>query len=251
MKFNAHITEKVLQAKDTVCLDIVDEADGLKKWYIAQPVIIERQMVGLLFVHMCSQRADISLEVETIRKIGEMLAVEQMKNLQLEASRVKTEKLSAITEASYDLASAKNLNELAQIVVSVACLVLEAQGCVLRVKDRRRGTLEVLDSFSMGSSGHYNYIRQMDEALSKDVFESTRMFVLNSKPELLKYDTKGAVRSALSMCLQSNGRRFGTLSLFDKAGTGLSGPSEFSASDREVFLNVCLQTSKALERFIQ
>jgi len=250
LKFNAHLTRQVLESQDTICVNVVDKADGRRKWYIAHPVKIEGELVGLLFVHIVSQRTEMVRETETIRKIGDMLAAEQSNNMQLEASRIKTEKLSAITEASYDLASARTLNELAQVVVSVACLVLEAQSCVLRIKGRARGALDILDSFSMGSSLQYREIQKMDEKVAADAFESSRMLVLAGKNALAKYDAQGLVRSALSMCLQSNGRKFGTLSLYDKTSSDLSGPSEFTASDRDIFLNVCLQTSKALERFI-
>jgi hypothetical protein len=241
----------VLESRTTVSIDVVDRTDGRRRWYIAHPVLIERQLVGLLFLHICSESTDISRETDIVRKLGEMLASELSKSMLLEASRIKTEKLSAITEASYDLASARNLTDLAQIVVSVACLVLEAQGCVLRIKGRKRGTLDILDSFSQGSSGHYQNIRKIDEYLSRDTFESSTMLVLNGRRLLDKYDPACAVKSALSMCLQSGGRRFGTLSLYDKTMSGLSGTGGFTAGDREIFSNVCLQTSKALERFVQ
>jgi GAF domain-containing protein len=250
LKFNAQLTRQVLETQDTICLNVVDKADSRRKWYVVQPVKIEGEMVGILFVHIQTERMELARETETIRKIGEMMSIELTKNLQLETSRIKTEKLSAITEASYDLASARSLNELAQIVVSVACLVLESQSCVLRVKGRRRGTLDILDSFSMGSSANYRDIQKLDEVVAKDSFDASRMLVLCGREALSKYDSKGIVRSALSMCLQSNGRRLGTMSLYDKTSSDLSGPSEFNSGDREIFLNVCLQISKALERFI-
>ncbi len=250
LKFNAHLSRKVLEKRDTVCVNVVDKITRRRKWYIAHPIKIQGELVGLLFLHAIGERAEMAVESDTVRKIGDMLAVEIGKNLQLEASRVKTEKLSAISEAAYDLAGARSLTELAQVVVSVACLVLEAQNCVLRIKTKKSGRLDILDSFSLGSSQHYQQIREVDERIAKEAFDSSRALALSGAKDISKYGARDVCKSVLSMCLQADGRRMGTLSIYDKAAVDMFGSADFSQSDKDVFVNVCLQTSKALARFV-
>ncbi|MBD3392482.1 MAG: GAF domain-containing protein [Chitinivibrionales bacterium] len=250
LKFNAQLSRKVLEKRKTVSVDVVDKVTGQRKWYVAQPILVEGELVGLLFLHLIRERAELGMETETIKKIGDMLADELSKNLQLEASRVKSEKLSAITEASYDLASARNLNELAQVVVSVVCLVLEAQNCVLRVRGKKEGQLDILDSFSLGSSQHFKEIRELDDRIAREAFGSSTALALSGVRDITKYGAREVCTSVLSMCLQVDGRRLGTLSIYDKAAVDMFGSSDFTKSDKDVFVNVCLQTAKALSRFV-
>ena len=250
LRFNAHLSRKVLQERNTVCVDVVDKATQQRKWYIAEPIKLDGELAGLLFLHFIAGPVEVTQETETLRKIGNLLSAELGKDLQLEASRVKSEKFSAISEASYDLASARSLNELAQIVVSVACLVLEAQSCVLRTRGKRSRKLEILDSFSLGSSQDYKRIQELDERVAAEAFESSNVLALSGVRDISKYGDRDVCKSVLSMCLQNNGRRLGTLSIYDKAAVDMFGSADFSKSDKDVFLNMCLQTSKALERFI-
>jgi hypothetical protein len=52
------------------------------------------------------------------------------------------------------------------------------------------------------------------------------------------------------MYLERNGRILGTLSLYDKKSIDLYTTRSFSPKDKEIFLNFCLQASKALDRFM-
>jgi hypothetical protein len=57
-------------------------------------------------------------------------------------------------------------------------------------------------------------------------------------------------KSVLCMYLERGGRILGTLSLYDKKSIDLFATRCFSHKDKEIFLNFCLQASKALDRFI-
>jgi hypothetical protein len=52
------------------------------------------------------------------------------------------------------------------------------------------------------------------------------------------------------MCLARDGRKLGTLSLYDKKTLDLYGWLRFSADDREVFIRYTLQAAKAFGRFM-
>jgi GAF domain-containing protein len=251
MKFNDQLAKKVLDQGETVCVDVVDAKTGVYKWYIAHPVRIRDEMCGLLFLHLVCRSADVAAEKETVATIGDLLATELTKDVQIESSRIKSEKLSAISEATFDLASARTLEELAQVVVTVACLVLEAESCVIRVHNRNTGKLDILDSFSLRSSQAYREIQALDAAIAAESFRSTSVLLFRTAADFARFGAKELrPKSGLSMCLQNNGRRFGTLSIYDKTAPDFFGSSTFSQSDRDVFLNVCLQAAKALDRFV-
>jgi transcriptional regulator with GAF, ATPase, and Fis domain len=253
LKLNDYFSKCVLEADDAVCLNVPDQNAGAEnsrqKWYLMQPVKVGGEMVGLLFLHMLSEKDDLKEESGIVAKIGDMIATELSKNLEMESFRVQSIKFSAISEVSFDLAAARNRHECANLVISHACVILEAESSILRIYNGVTETLDVLDSFSLKTFGHLKELEALDGMVSRDV-------MLNKTPLLIKDLSKSSygwpgvdAKSVLCMYLERGGRVIGTLSLYDKKSLDLYMSRSFSQKDREIFLNFCLQASKALDRF--
>jgi putative methionine-R-sulfoxide reductase with GAF domain len=254
LKLNDYFAKCVLEANDTVNLSVPDtEADASaarKKWYLMQPVKVAGEMVGLLFLHLLSEKEDVKEESAIVVKIGNMIAAELSKNIEMESIRVQSIKFSAISEVSFDLASARNRHECANLIISHACIILEAESSILRLYNPVTETLEVLDSFSLKTFGHLKELEALDGIITRDV-------MLNKTPVLIKDLSKSSygwpgvdAKSVLCMYLERGGRVIGTLSLYDKKSLDFYMSKSFSQKDREIFLNFCLQASKALDKFI-
>jgi putative methionine-R-sulfoxide reductase with GAF domain len=252
LKLNDYFAKCVLEADDTVSLSVPDNASdtGRKKWYLMQPVKVNGEMVGLLFLHILSEKDDMKEESAIVTKIGDMVAAELSKNLEMESFRVQSIKFSAISEVSFDLASARNRHECANLIISHACVILEAESSILRVYNPVSETLEVLDSFSLKTFGHLKELEALDGIVSRDA-------MLNKNPVLIRDLSKSSygwpgvdAKSVLCMYLERGGRVIGTLSLYDKKSLDLYMSRSFSQKDREIFLNFCLQASKSLNKFI-
>jgi putative methionine-R-sulfoxide reductase with GAF domain len=251
LKLNDYFAKCVLEADGAVSLNVPDDAEsGRQKWYLMQPVKVNGEMVGLLFLHILSEKDDVKEESGIVAKIGDMISLELSKNLEMESFRVQSIKFSAISEVSFDLAAARNRHECANLVISHACVILEAESSILRIFNPVTETLDVLDSFSLKTFGHLKELEALDGMISRDV-------MLNKTPVLIKDLSKSSygwpgvdAKSVLCMYLERGGRVIGTLSLYDKKSIDLYMSKSFSQKDREIFLNFCLQASKALDRFI-
>ncbi len=250
LKLNDYFSKLVLETGDTVTLSVPDKKDGGRKWYLMQPVRVGGDMVGLLFLHLISDAEVMKQEAELLAKIAGMIAADLSKNLEMESFRVQSIKFSAISEVSFDLASARTKSELANLLNSHACIILEAESSILRLYNPATQSLDVLDSFSLKTFSHLKELEALDGIISRDV-------LLNKSAILIKdlgASTYGWVgvdsRSVLCMYLERNGRIFGTLSLYDKKSIDLYAVKSFTQKDKEIFLNFCLQAAKALDRFI-
>ena len=179
-----------------------------------------------------------------------MIAGDLAKNLEMESIKVQSVKFSAISEVSFDLASARNLGDLANLLISHACIILEAESSILRLYDNITKKLEVLDSFSLKTYSQLKELEAVDAVISRDV-------ILNKSVALIKDLSKSSYgwigvdsKSVMCMYLERGGKIIGTLSLYDKKALDLYASGNFSQKDKEIFLNFCLQASKALDKFI-
>ena len=215
-----------------------------------QPIKVGGDMVGLLFMHLVSDADDMKEEASVLAKIGDMIAAELAKNLEMESFRVQSIKFSAISEVSFDLASARNQAELANLINAHACVILEAESSILRLYNEKTRELDILDSFSLKTFAHLKELEALDGIISRDAMLNKSAVIIKD----LATSTYGWVgmdsRSVMCMYLERSGRIIGTLSLYDKKSLDLYTSKNFTQKDKEIFLNFCLQAAKALDRFI-
>jgi len=255
LKLNEYFSKLVLQGGDKVALCVPDKKDGgnkagVGKWYLMQPVKVAGDMVGLLFLHLVADADDMKEESSVLAKIGGMIAAELAKNLEMESFRVQSIKFSAISEVSFDLASARNRAECANLINSHACVILEAESSILRLYNEKTRELDILDSFSLKTFAHLKELEVLDGMVSRDAMLNKNAIIIkdlaNSPYGWVGMDS----RSVMCMYLERNGRIIGTLSLYDKKSLDLYTAKNFTQKDKEIFLNFCLQVAKALDRFI-
>jgi putative methionine-R-sulfoxide reductase with GAF domain len=250
LKLNDYFSKEVIAVESTVFQCIPDKEGDNKKWYIAQPIKQNGEMTALLFLHLISPKENMKGEFAVIEKIAEMIGNELGKTQEMESIRVQSIKFSAISEVSFDLAAARNLSDLATIVISNACIILESESSILRLLNPRTGMLDVLDSFSLKSYSHLKKLEAIEARISNDVV-TTRDIMLIKELDASTYGVRDVdSKSVMCMYLERNGRILGTLSLFDKKSIDLYASRSFSSKDKEIFLNFCLQVAKAFERFM-
>jgi putative methionine-R-sulfoxide reductase with GAF domain len=251
LKLNDYFSKEVIATQSTVVQGIPDKDGGAKKWYVAQPVKQNGEMTALLFLHLLSPKNDMKAEIAVLEKIAEMIGNELSKSQDMESMRTQSVKFSAISEVSFDLAAARSLSDLATIIISNACIILEAESSILRIMNPRTNMLDVLDSFSLKSFAHLKKLEEIDSRVSNDAV-TNRGIMLVKELDASPYGAPGVdSKSVMCMYLERGGRILGTLSLYDKKSIDLYASRSFSSKDKEIFLNFCLQAAKAMERFVQ
>jgi transcriptional regulator with GAF, ATPase, and Fis domain len=250
LRLNEYFSKEIITTGTTVLQCLPDNDGYRKKWYIAQPVKVNDAIAGLIFLHLICAKDDMKEEIAILEKISEMIGNELSNHEEMESIRIQSVKFSAISEVSFDLAAARTINESANIIISNACIILEAESSILRLYNQRMGTLEVFDSFSLQSYAHLKKLEPVDHRISNDVITNKNTILIKELDKSPYATADIDSQSALSMYLERNGRILGTLSLYNKKSLDLFTTRCFSQKDKEIFLNFCLQASKALDRFI-
>jgi transcriptional regulator with GAF, ATPase, and Fis domain len=249
MLLDEFFTLRVIKSSTTFCVNSAGKDHRTKKWYILQPIRSGTDLVGTLFIHLHSEKNHMREEMSLVKKIGDMLARELSKNREMETIKVQSIKYSAISQFSFDIANARSLSDLTKMILSNLRLILEADTCVLRLRNSPGAPLEVRDTLT-----HRNPL------WLKEVLEADRMICADMAPGkgVLKIDKLGETRygteslaseSVLAMSLEINGQVLGSVTLYDKKVLDPSAPKSFSDQDKDVLLNFCLQASKGLKRF--
>jgi hypothetical protein len=249
-KLNSYTTNLVLENQRTLCLKTTHAEGGVQQWHVAQPIRISERLGGLLVLQIFSAKDELKEEVDILEKVGDVLALEYDRHGQLEQSRIQAVKFSVISEISSAFAHTRDLKGLGEMIVSNACLILEAENCVLRLPDPVTGDLRVFNSFSFKPHGQLQKVEALDARVLEELLTSRGLLYYEDLRQSRIGADASACVSVLSMGFFRENRVIGTLSVYDKKPGSVYDTHAFTPADKDVFLNLCLQVSKGLQRFI-
>jgi len=247
IKLNDYITQEVLKNRTTTGLSVAEKDSYKKRWYLAHPIKMHKRIVGLLFLHLVSIKDDMSGEKKIVGRIGEMIAHEFNKNAQMRFLKMQSAKFSAVSEASFNIAAAKDITELVNFLLPYACLVMEAEAGIFWFLNTVKDRLEIFKSFSIeGSHSRLKKIEDLDALIyDKTVPGDDVLLIEDISKEVAPADADYP-HSLLSKTFGRGGHTAAILSLYGKKSLDLYGSRSFTEHDREVFLKLCLQVSKGL-----
>ncbi len=247
IKLNGYITKEVLKDLKTISLQTPDLNSAQRRWYIAHPIRLQKRLVGLLFLHLISIKEDMTEEQKIVARIGEMIAHEFNKNAEMQFLKMQSTKLSAVSEASFNIASSTNVKELINFALPYACLIMEAEAGVFWFLNPVTDRLEIYKSFSI--EDQYARLKRIEELdaviLDKTVPSDEVLLVEDLRQEGVAVG-KEYPHSLLSKTFGRGTQIAGVLSLYGKKSLDLYGSRSFTEQDKEVFLKFCLQLFKGL-----
>lgn len=241
--------QRVLKTDNTFCVNAAGKGPRDKKWYLMQPIRSGGSLTGTLFVHLHSEKNALREETALLRRVGDLLAHEVGRNREMEAVKVSSLKHSAIAQFAYDIDSAVSLEELARMAVSNVGLILEAETCVLRLRNAPDEDLRAIETRSGKNPAWLKDILALDELIVADLGPGRGAALypdLRESPYNL--DLLGS-ETALVAAMEIDGVVVGTVSLYDKKSADLAGSRSFSESDRDLMLDFARRTATGLKRF--
>ncbi|MBD3347246.1 MAG: GAF domain-containing protein [Chitinivibrionales bacterium] len=250
IKLNAQLTTQVLKAQKTVTINVPEKDSFQQKWYIAHPIKVRKQMAGLLFLHLISPKKEVHEEQEILERIGEMIAHELNANAEREFLRIQSAKLSAVSEASFNIASAKDISELINFALPNVCLILEAEAGIFWLQNPVAEKLEVYKSFAIDNQGGLPRLEKLDAEIHDALIPGNGVVLIEDLRAEGFAPSGNYPHSLLRKTFGREGRVAGVLSLYGKKSLDLFGSQKFTEHDKEVFLKFCLQFFKGLSKLM-
>lgn len=249
VRLNDFFSGRALRSDEPFVFNVNMGTSKYKKWFIGHPIIHEGTKRGLLMLHLITDRENVNKEAAILGKVSAILRDSLARTISLQSTKMQSIQFSALSEITFNLDSVHNVRQLAKMIVTNACLILEAQSCVLSLYNSIMECFEVFESFSIRGPENAKEILEIDKIIAnRSIGEKDGLLI----KDLLLDDSipvNYSVRSAISMSLFQDGNCMGAISVYDKNSFGIQRQSGFSENDREVFVRFCLQATKAMNRF--
>jgi phosphoserine aminotransferase len=200
-------------------------------------------------LHVISDRTQFNKERALLEKVAVMLQESLENTSKLETSRRQSIQFGALSEITFDLAGIHNVRQLAKMIVVNACMILEAESCVLNLYNSTMGCFEIFESFSIKGQDHLKKIHELDKKISLKGLDETGAVSIQDIQSSSLSDDLIYSKTAITMCLNQNNALMGSITVYDKNSFGIYERSGFSDHDKEVFVKFAHQVTKALNRF--
>lgn len=250
MKLNDSITKKVLQAHSNICLHYPIKNSLQQKWYIAYPLRIHRRIISLLLYQLLAENNDITVEQQLVEQAGTILITELKKETEQHHLKMKSVKLSAVAEATFAIASAKDLMSLVNFALPNACLILEAEVGFFWLTNAHSGKIELIKSYSSETPHIVKEILGLDKKILSTSGGSKDFIIIDDIRQIYPTAPPDIPSSALIKIFGRKNSIQGILSLYGKTASDRYGVRNFAEFNRDIFLKVCLQFAKGLAKFI-
>ncbi|MDB5105591.1 MAG: metal dependent phosphohydrolase [Fibrobacteres bacterium] len=249
MLLDDFFSQRVLKTGNTFCVNATGKEPRSKKWYMLHPIRSGNDLMGTLFIHLASEKNHLKEEMALLRKIGDLVAREMIRNREQESIKVQSLKYSAIAQFSFDILNARTLPELSKMILSNVRLIMEAETCVLRLRNSASEELAVCDSLSHRNPVWVKDILATDGVIASGMVPGKGMLKIDKLSESRYASENMACESLLAAAIEINGEVLATLTLYDRKSADQPSTRSFPDQDKDVLMNFCTQVAKGLKRF--
>ncbi|HWS16213.1 MAG TPA: diguanylate cyclase [Candidatus Methylomirabilis sp.] len=172
-------------------------------------------------------------------------------SLREESAALRMTKIAAINEAGINIISTLDLSRLLKLVATSACLILEAETCVIRLLDPLTGKFGIREYYGMKSEGEQKDLFLMDKkAVTMVLKGEPSVLVRDAAQETGWRDFAGVARTLACVPLHGDGEILGTVTIFDKFPHKTFFPSSFTPEDLATFGKFLRYAEKAVTNAI-
>jgi signal transduction protein with GAF and PtsI domain len=124
-------------------------AGRLRGEMILYPLIHAEEPQGVMVVQSASPDGIDTARMQALTDAADILADSIGISLKEESAALRMTKIAAINEAGINIISTLDLQRLLKLVATSACLIMEAESCVIRLLDPRTGKYSIREFYGM------------------------------------------------------------------------------------------------------
>lgn len=222
-----------------------------KKAFMSIPLIAEGEITGVMNIQRISADGLSEEEEVLLRDIARHLSNAVQSAQKEDNAYLRATKIEAINEAGINILSIMDLERLLELVPPSAAMIMDADGCILRLKDADGG-LKVRSTYSMWEDEIQDRVFELDAEIAAQVELGRKTLYIHDLGEEAGYESFGrVVKSVVAMPLLDNGEVRGVLSIYDKIPKGSFHATSFGKEDLEIFKKFVHYVEKAIANIRQ
>jgi GAF domain-containing protein len=168
-------------------------------------------------------------------------------SLREESAALRMTKIAAINEAGINIISTLDLQRLLKLVATSACLIMEAESCIIRLLDAHTGKYAIREFYGMRAESDQKDLFRMDKKAVTGILKGDPPILVRDVAEEGGWkEFAGIARTMICFPLKGDGEVIGTVSIFDKFPHKTFYPSSFNSDDTGTFEKFIRYVEKAI-----
>ena len=215
------------------------------------PLVSSGEPNGVLVVHAVTESEIPDARLSALTDAATWLSEAVGVSLREESATLRMTKIAAINEAGVNIISTLDLSRLLKLVATSACLIMEAETCVIRLLDPHTGKYGIREYYGMKTEGEQKDLFLMDKKAVTAVLKGEPHVLLRDvaqEPGWKEY--VGVARTLICLPLRGEGEVLGTVSIFDKFPHKTFFPASFTTDDLATFGKFLRYSEKAVANAI-
>ncbi len=211
------------------------------------PLISSGDPNGVLVVHSVSGEGVPEEQRAALIEISTLLSDVVGASLREESAALRMTKIAAINEAGVNIISTLDLSRLLKLVATSACLIMEAETCIIRLIDQETGKYGIRESYGMKTEGEQKELFLLDKKAVTSVLKGAPSLLLRDVSEEKGWEEFADVaRTLLCLPLRGESEIIGTVTIFDKFPHKTFFPASFTPEDQLTFEKFLRYVEKAV-----
>ena len=215
------------------------------------PLVSSGESNGVLVVHAVTEEEIPDARLAALGDAATWLSEAVGASLREESAALRMTKIAAINEAGVNIISTLDLSRLLKLIATSACLIMEAETCVIRLLDPHTGKYGIREYYGMRTEGEQKELFLMDRKAATAVLKGeSSVLVRDVSQEPGWKEFAGVARTLLCLPLLGDGEVLGTVSIFDKFPHKTFFPASFTTDDLTTFEKFLRYSEKAVANAI-
>jgi len=211
------------------------------------PLLSSGEPNGVLVLHTVTEVEIPEERLSALADAASLLSDAVGVSLREESAALRMTKIAAINEAGINIISTLDLSRLLKLVATSACLILEAETCVIRLLDPQTGKYGIREYYGMKTEGEQKDLFLMDKkAVTLVLKGEPSVLVRDASQEPGWSDFAGVARTLACVPLRGEEEILGTVTIFDKFPHKTFFPSSFTNEDLATFVKFLRYAEKAV-----
>ena len=211
------------------------------------PLFSAEEPLGVLVIQSASHGGFDTGQASVLGDAVAILADSIGVSLREESTALRMTKIAAINEAGINIISTLDLQRLLKLVATSACLIMEAESCVIRLLDSQAGKYAIREFYGMKAESDQKDLFRMDKKAVMDILKGAPSVIVRdvSTEEPWK-EFSGVARTMVCFPMRNESEIVGTVSIFDKFPHKTFYPASFNSDDAGTFEKFIRYAEKAI-----